>query len=275
MTSVGVISRSSLVATWERRFSGMLVGDTLPAVIVWPPETMITSYWSLPPGRLAKPRAISVSFLSGLGSPVRSAEFSCCCAASSACRASMLTESRLASITPMLACRISRKPPSTSTRTEAPNTDRITRRGSDCHHHSTGRRHQRRGSALSEGRFDTARPSATRRRSRRLARLVADAAHRHHDLRVLGVALDLRPQPLHVHVDQPGVGGVPVAPHLLQQHLAAEHLPGSPGQGQQQVELQWCELDGGTIALDGVSVDVDHQIADPQHLLIDLFGRPT
>jgi hypothetical protein len=29
-----------------------------------------------------------------------------------------------------------------------------------------------------------------------------------------------------VHVDEPRVGGVPVAPHLLEQHLAGEHLAG-------------------------------------------------
>src|SRR4051812_7647209 len=40
-------------------------------------------------------------------------------------------------------------------------------------------------------------------RSRR-AGLVADAAHRQHDLRLLRIALDLGPEPLDVHVDQPG-----------------------------------------------------------------------
>ena len=47
------------------------------------------------------------------------------------------------------------------------------------------------------------------------ASLVADAAHRHDDLGVLGVVLDLRAQPLDVDVDEPGVGGVAVAPPQL------------------------------------------------------------
>src|SRR3954454_14524319 len=53
----------------------------------------------------------------------------------------------------------------------------------------------------------------------RRAGLVADPPHRQHDLRLLRVALDLGPQPLHVDVNQPGVGGVPVAPDLLEQQL--------------------------------------------------------
>ena len=70
------------------------------------------------------------------------------------------------------------------------------------------------------------------------AGLVADAADGQHDLGVLRVGLDLGAQPLHVDVDQPGVGGVAVAPDLLEQHLAGEHLPGLAGQADQQVELE-------------------------------------
>src|SRR4051812_46716866 len=78
----------------------------------------------------------------------------------------------------------------------------------------------------------TARPSRpttirTCRRTKALTRigsrrtgLVPNPADGQHDLRVLGVLLHLRAQPLHVHVHQPRVGRVPVAPHLLQQDLA-------------------------------------------------------
>src|ERR1700755_983058 len=59
--------------------------------------------------------------------------------------------------------------------------------------------------------------------------LVADTADRHDDLGVLGVLLDLRAQALHVHVDQPGVRGVPVAPDLLEPDLAGEGLPRRAG----------------------------------------------
>ena len=47
---------------------------------------------------------------------------------------------------------------------------------------------------------------------------------------------DLRAQSLDVHVDQAGVGGVAVAPHLLQQYLTGEDLAGLAGQRDQQVE---------------------------------------
>src|ERR1700755_721976 len=59
--------------------------------------------------------------------------------------------------------------------------------------------------------------------------LVADTADRHDDLGVLGVLLDLRAQPLYVHVDQPGVRRVPVAPDLLEPDLAGEGLPRRAG----------------------------------------------
>lgn len=49
--------------------------------------------------------------------------------------------------------------------------------------------------------------------------------------------LDLAAQALHVHVDQSGVAGVPVAPDLLEEHLTGEHLPGLAGQGD-EVELE-------------------------------------
>src|SRR4051812_13133905 len=65
-------------------------------------------------------------------------------------------------------------------------------------------------------------PPASRRSH---ARLVADATHRHDDLGLLGVVLDLRAEPLHVDVHEPCVCRVPVAPDLLEQDLAREHLP--------------------------------------------------
>ena len=80
------------------------------------------------------------------------------------------------------------------------------------------------------------------------ARLVADAAHGHDDLGVLRVVLDLGAQPLHVDVDQPGVAGVPVAPDLLEQHLAGEDLPRLAGQGDEQVELERGEADAAAVA---------------------------
>ena len=60
-------------------------------------------------------------------------------------------------------------------------------------------------------RWDRSRALHVRLRSRGSG-LVADAADRYDDLRTLRVGFHLRAQPLHVHVDQPGVGGVPVTP---------------------------------------------------------------
>src|SRR5690242_17529427 len=57
------------------------------------------------------------------------------------------------------------------------------------------------------------------------ARLVADAADRHDDLGALGIVLDLGAQPLDVDVDEAGVAGVAVAPHLLEEDLTGEDLP--------------------------------------------------
>src|SRR3954451_11590609 len=72
----------------------------------------------------------------------------------------------------------------------------------------------------------------------RWSRLVAHPAHGEHHLGLLRVALDLGAQSLHVHVDQPGVRRVPIAPDLLQQQLPGEHLARLAREGHQQVELE-------------------------------------
>ena len=51
------------------------------------------------------------------------------------------------------------------------------------------------------------------------------------------VLLDLGPQPLHVHVDQPAVAQVGVAPHQFEQLVAGEHLAGVASQLVEQAEL--------------------------------------
>ena len=52
---------------------------------------------------------------------------------------------------------------------------------------------------------------------------VADAPHRHDELGVVGVVLDLDPEPADVGVDEPAVAEVVVAPHPLEELVAAEH----------------------------------------------------
>src|SRR5260370_13567317 len=105
-------------------------------------------------------------------------------------------------------------------------------------------------------------------------RLVADTADRHDDLAVLGVLLDLRAQPLHVHVDQPGVRGVPVTPDLLEQHLPGEDLPRLAAQRDEQIELQRSEVERLSAALDRMAGHVDGDVADLEHLRRGLV-RPS
>src|SRR5690606_24333384 len=80
------------------------------------------------------------------------------------------------------------------------------------------------------------------------ARTVTDPAHGCHDLGAVGVFLDLRAQPLNVHVDESRVRLVVVAPHLLEQHLAREHLLRFRRECEQQFEFEWGEVDLGVAA---------------------------
>lgn len=50
-----------------------------------------------------------------------------------------------------------------------------------------------------------------------LSRLITDAPDRQHNFRSFWIAFDLGPQPLHMDINEPGVRGVPVSPHLLEQ----------------------------------------------------------
>src|SRR5690606_26993108 len=100
----------------------------------------------------------------------------------------------------------------------------------------------------------------------RRAGLVADTADGEHDLGSLRVSLDFGPQSLDVHVDQPGVRCVPVAPDLFEQHFPGEDLAGLAGQRHQQVELQRSQLDRLAVAGDFVPRDVDGDVADGEDL---------
>src|SRR5215471_8542754 len=106
------------------------------------------------------------------------------------------------------------------------------------------------------------------------SRLVPNAADRYDDLGVLRVFFDLGPEPLHVHVHQPGVRCMPVAPDLLQEHLAGEDLSRLAGQRDQQVELERREAERLAVTLDGVPGHVDRNVPDLQHLRRRLVGPP-
>src|SRR6478609_2535922 len=91
--------------------------------------------------------------------------------------------------------------------------------------------------------------------------LVTDTADGHDDLRPLRVLLDLRAKTLHVHVNQTGVGGVAIAPHLLEQHLTGEDLPRLEG-------------DGLPLPLHRVTGHVDDEVPDRQLLGRGLLRPP-
>ena len=62
-----------------------------------------------------------------------------------------------------------------------------------------------------------------------------------------------------------------VAPHLLEQDFATKDLPRAPGQCEQKIELQRCELDLDAVPFDRMPVDADRKIPNPQGLDVDLF----
>src|SRR5262249_20377777 len=66
---------------------------------------------------------------------------------------------------------------------------------------------------------------------------VADPPHRHDELGVVGLVLDLHPQPADVGVDEAAVAEVVVAPHPLEELVAAQHHAGMVRELAQQQEL--------------------------------------
>src|SRR4026208_2603384 len=85
--------------------------------------------------------------------------------------------------------------------------------------------------------FDTHASSAC------LRELVSDAPRREDQLRVVGIELDLAPQPADRDVDGPLAGVRVLAPDVLQQRRAAEHHPRARRQLVQDVELLPREVD--------------------------------
>src|SRR6266850_659004 len=71
---------------------------------------------------------------------------------------------------------------------------------------------------------------------------VADALDRR-DAAILGAELGAQPPDVNVHRARLDLVGARVAPHAIEQVLAAEHAPGGGQQGVQQVELLGRQLD--------------------------------
>ena len=169
-TSVGVISRSLLVATRLLQApSGMLVGRDVAGGDRLAPETMITSNWSLPPDPLAKPRASSVSVLVGVGVAGEIGGVQLLLRGVERLPGLSSTASRLCLDHPdggllhqQEAAEHQDQDGGAEDRAGSP------AGAASCHHHSTGRRHHAGASELlSEGRIDGLRGRARHRRASR------------------------------------------------------------------------------------------------------------
>src|SRR5205814_1629632 len=84
--------------------------------------------------------------------------------------------------------------------------------------------------------------------------------------------LELPPQVADVDVERIRFGAEVVAPHLVEDHVAAEHLALIREQQLEQLVLGAGELDLAAAAAAGHRVAVDDQIAEPQ-LAAALAGR--
>src|SRR6476646_2762173 len=94
--------------------------------------------------------------------------------------------------------------------------------------------------------------------------LVAQAPHRHHVARVGRVVLDLGPESPDVHVDETAVAEVAVAPHPLQQRLAAEHPAWARRQLDEEAELGLREVDLAPAARDQALLGRDLELAEAE-----------
>ena len=77
-----------------------------------------------------------------------------------------------------------------------------------------------------------------------------------------------------MHIDQSGVGSMLVAPHIVQERLAREHLSGLAGQADEQVELQRRQWEQHSVAQHLVPGHIDAQVADRQGLRGAVISTP-
>mgnify|MGYP003693955329 CR=1 FL=1 len=93
---------------------------------------------------------------------------------------------------------------------------------------------------------------------------------------LVGVGLDLGPQPLDVHVERLGVADVVAAPHPVDQRVARQH---PTGVGQQQVQqLELLQRQRHVVAVGWstrVLVGVEHDVADRRRSRGDSSGAPS
>ena len=82
-----------------------------------------------------------------------------------------------------------------------------------------------------------------------------------------GIVLDLRPQPLHVHVERLGVAVVVRTPDPVDEHVAGEHATGVRQQQLEQLELLERERDALAAHGDLVTSGVEAHVADLEDLV--------
>src|SRR5271169_2798925 len=105
-----------------------------------------------------------------------------------------------------------------------------------------------------------------------LTKPVADGAY---CLDEMGVLLaQLRPQSSHVDVDRPGPPVVLVSPDPAQEGVASEDLSGMGGQETEELVLHVGEVEGPSGYLGLVGLEVEHQWAALDYLLLDHPSGP-
>lgn len=91
---------------------------------------------------------------------------------------------------------------------------------------------------------------------------VAHATNGEDHLRVFRILLHFGAQALDVDVDEAGVRGMAVAPHLFEQFLASKDLEGLASEDRQEIEFQWGQVQGLASAANFVCLEVDGKIRD-------------
>src|SRR6266704_6741117 len=94
---------------------------------------------------------------------------------------------------------------------------------------------------------------------------VAAAVNGQNEPRLLGIRLQLLPEVNDVGVYRARVGVVLIAPHLIQQAVAAERFRGMGYEVNQQRELLRRELDARAGAPHLITADVDLDVVEPIH----------
>src|SRR5262249_52964150 len=104
-------------------------------------------------------------------------------------------------------------------------------------------------------------------RSSKFSELVSDPPNRMNVFRVLGISLNFRAQPVDVRIDRVIVTAVLIAPHLIEELVAAVYPSWVSCKVNQQIEFARSQFDRSAAHDDAMALDVDSEI-----LRLDDFG---